>query len=207
MAPIKFQVLNEHYQPLLGLQVTLEVKGSPLSYEAETSYDPIRVWSPRSPEDKRNTALAVDLTPNHKYRISVDATPAFISRWSSIPIELQGESKMITLLCCPLSYRVKVTEMDPLPLSTEPYTLLPYVDSTVSSVSSDDSATASYVPDDSSSSSDSDIEPLSFNQDEKMQNLSQRKPHPPPREQAKKRTGVRVHELRKPFKIVKRRIV
>ncbi|KAK8013345.1 hypothetical protein PG991_008938 [Apiospora marii] len=207
MAPINFQVLNEHYQPFLGLQVTLEIKGSPLSYEAETAYDPITVWCPRSPEDKRNTALAVDLTPNHHYRISVDVRPAFMSRWSSIPIELQGESKMVTLLCCPFRYCVRITEMDPLPLSAELDILSPYVDNTTSAASSDGSATASYVPDDPSSSSDSDVEPLSLNRDEEMQKPSQRKRRPQPRKQAKKRAVAQVHEFRKPFKIVKRRTV
>ncbi|KAK8031860.1 hypothetical protein PG990_001594 [Apiospora arundinis] len=205
MAPIRFQALNEHYQPLLGLQVTLEVKGSSISYEAETSSDPITVWCPRSSEDKRNTAFAVDLTPDHKYCISIDATPAFMSRWSSIPIQLQGESKMITLFCTPLSYRVEITEMDPLPLSTEPYTLPLYMDSTISSASSDDSATASYIPDDSSSSSDSDIEPLLMPRHEEMQEQSQQKHRLQPRRQKEKRTATQVHELRKPFKIVKRR--
>ena len=125
MAPIRFQVFNNDSSPFAGLRVLLQFNNSARTYEATTSAEPIEVWCPVFPDHQNDHAGVVEVEPYQKYRLTVDASNAFLPHWNFIPIDLLGETNLVTLYCDTQSYHVTLTQLDPLPLSTaNPYEFL-----------------------------------------------------------------------------------
>ncbi|KAK8855343.1 hypothetical protein PGQ11_011255 [Apiospora arundinis] len=125
MAPIRFQVFNNDNSPFVGLRVLLQFNNSARTYEATTSTEPVEVWCPVFPDHQNDHAGVVEVEAYQKYRITVDASNAFLPHWNFIPIDLLGETNLVALHCDTQSYHVTLTQLDPLPLSTaNPYEFL-----------------------------------------------------------------------------------
>lgn len=138
MEPIRFQVLNMFKKPLKGLQVFLKLPGSPdLIYKAETMEHPIEAWHPIMSgfQDATPYMEPVIIKPDQKYQVTVHTSPWDQSRWPSIPFEIKGRSRGITLCIRPDSYEVSIQDhkFEPLPLSAMDC-LNPSVDSTLAAV-------------------------------------------------------------------------